>query len=497
MDKYDIVIIGSGLGGLACGAILSREGMNVCILEQQNNIGGCLQSFKRKGYTLDTGMHYVGSLAEGNTLHQYFKYFGIIDKIQIQELDTDGFDIIDFGDGKQYSHAIGYERFIDSLSTDFPEERTAISEYVSLIKRIGDYIKPEVLRTGNISNGGEEFMAISAYDTINRIFKSTLLKNVIAGNIPLYGYDEHKSSIYEHGMIHSSNIEGAFRFVGNTQHVADAFSSVIRNNGGKVMNNSRVTGIDVKDGIVNSVEINHELQIQAQCVISAIHPSVTLSLLTNNSSIKKAFYTRVNSLENSFGLFTTYLLLKPETFKYLNRNYYFYNTNHVWCQKAEYKNCNIPVVLFSCQNSGNDQFASVATLMTPMDYSQLKEWQDSTVGNRPNGYREFKERFSHAMVDFVLNFIPELKNCIENIYTTTPLSYRDYNSSPLGSAYGIIKDCTNPMVSHLSPRTKIKNLFFTGQNLNVHGCLGTTVSAAVTCSELLGKEYLSKKIGNE
>ena len=53
------------------------------------------------------------------------------------------------------------------------------------------------------------------------------------------------------------------------------------------------------------------------------------------------------------------------------------------------------------------------------------------------------------------------------------------------------------MITHLSPRTKINNLYLTGQNLNVHGCLGTTVSAAVTCSEILGKEYLAKKIGNE
>ena len=497
MEKYDIVIIGSGLGGLACGTILSKEGMSVCILEQQSKVGGCLQSFTRKGYTLDTGMHYVGSLSDGQTLHQYFKYFGIIDKIQIQKLDTDGFDVIDFGDGKQYSHAIGHERFIDSLSADFPEERTAITEYISLIKRIGGFITPEVLRSGNLSNGGEEYMGISAYDTINRLFKSDLLKNIIAGNIPLYGYDIHKSSIYEHGMIHNSNIEGTYRFVGNTQHVADAFSSVIGSNGGKVITNARVTGIDVNGGEVKGVEVNNEFQIETRCVISAIHPSVTLSLLRNNSIIKKAFYTRVNSLENSFGLFSTYLLLKPKTFKYLNRNYYFYNTPNVWCKKAEYEQCNIPVVLFSCQNNGNDQYASVITLMTPMDYSQLKEWEDSTVGKRSNCYKEFKERFSHAMVDFVLNFMPDLKNCIDSIYTTTPLSYRDYNSTPFGSAYGIMKDCTNPMISHLSPRTKVKNLFFTGQNLNVHGCLGTTVSAAVTCSELLGKEYLSKKIGNE
>lgn len=166
MDKFDVVIIGGGLGGLSCGATLSKEGLSVCILEQQKHIGGCLQSFKRKGYSLDTGMHYVGSLSEGDTMYQYFKYFGILDKIRYQKLDTDGFDVINLGKGKEYSHAIGYDRFIDTLSQSFPEEREAISEYVSILQRIGKNIKPDILKKGHISSGGEEYMGISAYQTL-------------------------------------------------------------------------------------------------------------------------------------------------------------------------------------------------------------------------------------------------------------------------------------------------------------------------------------------
>ncbi|MCD8072913.1 MAG: NAD(P)/FAD-dependent oxidoreductase, partial [Alistipes sp.] len=76
MNKYDVIIIGGGLGGLACGAILAREGLNVCVLEQNRVIGGCLQSFRRRGKLLDTGIHYIGSMDQGHVLNQYFKYFG-------------------------------------------------------------------------------------------------------------------------------------------------------------------------------------------------------------------------------------------------------------------------------------------------------------------------------------------------------------------------------------------------------------------------------------
>ena len=70
MQKYDIVIIGSGLGGLICAAVLSREGYSVCVLEKNDIPGGCFQGFKRFGRTLDTGVHYIGSMDEGEILHR-------------------------------------------------------------------------------------------------------------------------------------------------------------------------------------------------------------------------------------------------------------------------------------------------------------------------------------------------------------------------------------------------------------------------------------------
>ena len=76
--KYDVIIIGSGLGGLECGYILARQGKRVLILEQGSQPGGCLQSYKRKGLSFDTGFHYVGGLGEGESLHSVFKYLNLI-----------------------------------------------------------------------------------------------------------------------------------------------------------------------------------------------------------------------------------------------------------------------------------------------------------------------------------------------------------------------------------------------------------------------------------
>ena len=64
MSRHDVIIVGSGLGGLLCAGILSRAGLDVLVLEQGTQPGGCLQTYRRHGLDFDTGFHYVGGLHE-------------------------------------------------------------------------------------------------------------------------------------------------------------------------------------------------------------------------------------------------------------------------------------------------------------------------------------------------------------------------------------------------------------------------------------------------
>jgi all-trans-retinol 13,14-reductase len=87
-----------------------------------------------------------------------------------------------------------------------------------------------------------------------------------------------------------------------------------------------------------------------------------------------------------------------------------------------------------------------------------------------------------------------LRDKIQTYYTSTPLSYRDYINTPDGSAYGVLRDSTNPLKAYISPRTKVNNLYLTGQNLNMHGVLGVTVGAIITCSQLIDGSQLIEDI---
>src|SRR5436190_16948680 len=113
MLDFDVVIIGSGMGGLVCGNLLSQEGLRVCVLEKNKQIGGCLQTFVRDKIIFDSGVHYIGGLRKGQNLYQIFKYLGLMEKMKLQRMDVDAFDkIIFYDDDKEYVMAQGYENFI-------------------------------------------------------------------------------------------------------------------------------------------------------------------------------------------------------------------------------------------------------------------------------------------------------------------------------------------------------------------------------------------------
>jgi all-trans-retinol 13,14-reductase len=98
------------------------------------------------------------------------------------------------------------------------------------------------------------------------------------------------------------------------------------------------------------------------------------------------------------------------------------------------------------------------------------------------------------LFDEIETKFPGFKDSIQSYYTSTPLSYRDYIGSDDGNMYGIVKDFNDPMKTMIASKTKVPNLLLTGQNVNLHGVLGVSVSAVITCTMLLGREYLINKI---
>jgi all-trans-retinol 13,14-reductase len=498
-EHYDVVIIGSGLGGLVSSIILAKEGYSVCVLEKNNQYGGNLQTFVRDKTIFDTGIHYIGGLGEGQNLFKYFNYLGIMEHLNLKKMDDNGFDIISFEDDQnEYPHAQGYANFTSQLEHFFPEEKTGIEEYCKRIKTICESFPLYNLEwEGKYDN---EILGLNAKQTIDECTQNEKLKAVLAGSNFLYAGIADKTPFYVHALSVNSYIQSSWRCINGGSQITKQLLKQLKKYGGEFYKYKEVTRFNVENKKVTSVNMKDGTNVSGSYFISNIEPKTTLKM-TGEEHFRKSFYSRVQSLEGVISAFSLYIVFKPKTFKYINHNHYhFKKSSEVWTAH-NYDDDSWPKGFMASMNASKKQeeWAEGMTFITYMKYDDVIPWAttfNTTVeeNDRGESYEEFKAKKATKFLEEIELKFPGIKNCIQSVHTSTPLSYRDYIGGDNGNMYGYVKDSNNPMKTLIPSKTKLDNLYLTGQSINMHGVLGVTIGAVVTCSEIVGKEYLVNKI---
>ena len=486
---YDFVITGAGLAGLEFGYLMARKGRKVCVLEKDSRIGGCLQTFRRNGMLYDTGFHYVGGLDEGQPLNTLFKELDLLD-LPWRRLDNDAFDEVIVGN-EHYFFANGYDNFAEKIITGYKSNSHEISkesvegifEYARFLKEIGDDIF-NVFDDAAHSNTMDLF-ARSAYQFLRDTIKDENLINIVSGTSMKLELRPATLPLYTFAQINSSFIGSAWRLEGGGMQIADRLAEGIRSFGGDVITNAKVTKFIENEGIIKAVEINDgEETIEGRNFISSIHPELMLNLIPKEGSqIKNIFRKRIASLDNTYGMFTVNIKLKDGKVPYKNRNIYIHNSfDSIWRQSEYQPDFNSRSLMVSYQVPTNGSiFTKNIDVLMPMYWNELTKWEDTKIGRRGEEYEEMKRRLAERCIEKVAEHIPGIKGNVEEFHTSTPLTYRDYTGSINGSAYGIRKDCNRSLMTVLAPNTSIPNLYMTGQNLNLHGVLGVTMTAFMLC----------------
>ncbi len=499
--KFDAVIIGSGLGGLECAYILAKNGMSVCVVEKNAKIGGCIQSFRRGDTEFDTGFHYVGALGKGEILEKIFNYFGLME-LPWHQLDTNGFDQVVLQD-KSYLLANGYDHFADSIAACCKASRAEIVQYSSFLKQVGEKITDPLLK------GGEGFSAVNAlfsqnaYQFLRDTVENRLVRDIVSGASLKLELCKDTLPLYTFAQINSSFVQSAWRLRATGSTIAEKLADNIRELGGVVMTSTSATELIEEQGKVTYIEVQQNggnkqhpsdtERIYADYFISNLSPQLTLELIKDSSYIRPVFRHRIYKLEQTYGFFTVNIKLKKNTIPYLNRNIYYYSPDltSVWDLTESVADGRIKGVLISQQVPKEGSiYAEAMDILTPMSFSEVMQWENTTVGHRGEAYKAFKARKAEQCISMAANCIPTLRASIENFYTSTPLTYMNYTGAVQGTAYGIKKDNNNLIKTLLTPRTPLSNLFFTGQNLNLHGLLGVSITSLLTCSQIIGKERM-------
>ncbi|MCS6980174.1 MAG: NAD(P)-binding protein [Flavobacteriales bacterium] len=498
--RYDVGIVGSGIGGLLVGAFLAKEGFKVAVFEKNRQFGGALQIFSRSKKIIDTGIHYIGGLDEGQNLHLILSYLGVFKPEDFIRLDPDCFDgVWPGGEFCIYPLAQGFDNFARVLSDFFPSEKSALRRYAAVMQEVTQSAPLFHLQLPADTYLSNPYLGMAAYEYIDQSFKDPLLKKVLAGNSLIYDGRSAATSFYTHAMTMASYVQSAWRPRKGSHTLATGLVKAIQSWGGQLFNYSEIHQIlNQTSGAWRVCDLQKRV-FECQRLVMAVHPTVVARVVPSEC-LPPSFRRKVRLGDSSPSL-TLHLALKPGTIPYRNHNIYGNPCGEVWNGAA--RNPFDHWGMFWTPDEAHPGYASVINVLTYCPEKVFQKWQ-STFRTQPHYPEtrdpEYEALKSHLAEEF-LESLPEAlhitSESIASVSVSTPLTWRDYIGSPNGSMYGILKDYHRPGNGIFSPVIIPDRLYYTGQNMNLHGVTGTALSALLTAGAFIGLEHLLKRIRTE
>ena len=510
-QNYDTIIIGSGISGLCCGALLSEQGDKVLILEKHFKIGGYTHTFKRKGFEWDVGIHYIGSVHNKKSFTRR-----LFDKISDNNLKwnkmSDNYDRMIFPD-KSYNFIAPRKKFIDQMKIYFSKNKAEIDDYIELVKEVNSSamkyfsakalsgISEKLLR-GFLTRKFLKYSNMTTFEGLSTVISNDKLISVLAGQWGDYGMPPKESSFVMHCMIANHYFDGANYPVGGSSMIAKTIVPSIEKKGGQVLANNGVKEIWIENGIAKGVVLEDGVKISSQKVISSAGVNNTLSKLVRNkkfnfykknlekvspSSGHACLYVGFNKSVDELGMTDTNLWIYPS-----------YDHDDNVRKFKDDQNNDFPVLYMSFASSKDPEWQhkhkekSTMEVIVPSLFDHYKQWENKPWKKRGSDYENFKEKLSQRIIKAIYKHCPNLKNEISYYELSTPLSTKSMANYINGELYGIDHDPKRFNQDWLKPKTPIKNLYLTGQDILTVGLAGALASGVLTTSVILRKNLFKK-----
>ncbi len=500
MKRFDVVLIGSGISSLTAAAILSKKGKSVCVLEQHTKPGGFMHCFNRFGRRFDTGAHYVGAMDPGQPFHVLLDYLGVHDETLFEPLNPDGFDVLNF---PELSIEIpkGYSEAERRLSAAFPSEGGAIRSYFEKVREVARNFPTYEFSDTTDMGFVARVLEAPVQSVVESLTQNPALRAVFYSYCTLYGVPPAEASFGMHAIVTDSLIRGPYGLARGGDALTKKFIGVIEAAGGKVLMRKRVASIEVLDRIAQAVVTVDGDRIEADWVISGIHPKQAFAMLSDASALTPAFRERLGKIPETIGLFGMYALCEGRPLD-SRRNYYYFNSldPDLMLDPGTPDRPPNTVFISPAERSGEASGAAAAA-STPINLHSagplewFKPWADTRYAKRPEEYHALKRGYAERVLETVARFDPNLVRSIQKYETSTALSSLHFNGGEEGSPYGIYHSIAHTGARALGPRTHVPNLLITGQSTLFPGLLGAAIAGLRTSGHIVGIKPLLKELG--
>jgi all-trans-retinol 13,14-reductase len=428
--KYDIIIIGAGLGGLTAGAKLAKEGRKVLVIEQHSKPGGCATTFKRGDYTLEVGLHEMDSPSPGDMKTRIFNDLGVFKDVKFIKVP----EFYHFINGR-YEVTMPHDpkAAITRLSEIFPEETSGINSYFNHI------LAP---RKKNLDH--EPVIDISLGEYIDSIIRDVDLKLILLGNLGYFHDDPYSLSMTYYSVAQGSYFQSGGSFIREgSQKLSDYLADFIRTHRGDVILNHTVTGILVSEnkavGVSYKKRNNSDREplnaLGDEIIANSAIPELT-GLLPEKfaSELRK----NISGEETGPSLLTIYFGFKKPLIE-LGHKYYstfIYDesvrtlADIIRNNKDDFLRRSFTFIDYGQVDSNLAPEGKSVGSLCCMDY--LKDWENLT----PAEYKTKKERAATVFIGRLEKIIPGIKEVIDYYEVGTPLTVKRYTLNPGGATHG-------------------------------------------------------------
>jgi len=514
-DEWDAIVIGSGIGGLASAALLARFGpQRVLVLERHYTPGGFTHSFERPGFDWDVGVHYLGNLEPGSAVRTLFDELsqGHLEWADMGEV----YDRIVIGSDR-YDYRKGRRNLEASLKAAFPADHQAIDRYFAAV--------------GETARGAQAFFAEKALPPVlaalagpvmrrrylrfaGRTTRSVLeeltgnqrLIAVLAGQYGDYGLPPAESSFAIHAAVTSHYFGGGYYPVGGAARIAETIIPTITGAGGAVVVSAAVAKILVDRNRAIGVEMADGRRFKAPVVISNAGLVNTIDhLLPAPVAAASGLRAKLGRLQSSAAHFSLYLGLdgSAEELGLPKANYWIYPHDRPEAALADFfrdPEAPFPLVYISFPAAKDPDFSrrhpghSTIEAVTLAPWNWFERWADTRWMKRGGDYQALKSRIAERLQSVVEEYVPSIRGRVRHAELSTPLSTAHFAGYQRGEIYGVDHTPARFRERWLRPRTPVRGLFLTGQDISTCGVAGALFGGVLTASAILRRNILGAVI---